>query len=1816
MRTLRIFISSPGDVEEERQRARQVVDSLKRRYAGVFTLKPLLWEELALQSDAPFQEGIDRVLSAAQGIDVAVFILWSRMGELQDGGPYRSGTEREFALMRAAREQSGGERPALLVYTREDDASFAERLRGRPTEQQRELVEQKATVERFIQETFQDGGTGRNLRAYHRFDRPQTFSQRLRAHLVDYLDELSNGGVAEVVWDVELQGAPFMGLEAFGESQAVVFCGRENEVLEARRALADHARQGCAFLLITGASGSGKSSLARAGLLPTVAEHELDETVAEWRTLVATPSELGADPVAGLLERLVAPELLPGLRVEGMDSRELADSFRAEPESTVRLVLRPAVASAAKEGAGEIRVLLLLDQLEEVFALAAEARASLLGMVEALARSGVVWVSATVRSDFLGEVHADETLARLLEGRPVQTVPAPGPDALRRMIEEPARLAGLTFEEREGGRLSDRILSDAAEHADLLPLLEFVLLRLYEKRSEEGLLGWAAYEEVGGVEGALRQKAEEIYGGLRSDPEAQAALPAVLKKLVTVGEATGAAGDGAERLLRQRAELVGFPVGGAARRLVDALVAGRLLTAESGDAGGTVTVAHEALLRVWPRAAAWAEGNRELLRVRARVSARMGEEGTAGIAEGDPLLEAAKVHLAADPEAFTEEQHRFIEGSVRVAEEHRKRRERLRGLVVAGMGALTALALIGAGVAFAKQREAEVARSKASLSEKAAVRARDGAERLLDSMLFDLRKTLVGIGRTDVMASLAKSAKSYYADLDESQRNPESERRLNVSTLIEGDALYASGRTAEARPLFEEVFRRFEDQARLHGGDAASSDLALAHNRLGDLFYHTLELEKCQYHYEAAVGIREELLAKAPQDPLLKQRTAAALARLGHVLNSRRKAREAIPHLVRAVELSDSAQARGKTEGGTAGPSFSLDEEEFWADPSMPAYRLASSFQSVDMPAEAMEMHVKALGIREELLRDDPTSALRRREVAWSLLHVANYLAKKGDRAGQLDSMQRARSLFEGLCNLDPTNQVWQKDLAWCLRYQADEAWRRSQHDEALLLARRAVDIWRQASSQDFGNILLLRDYRLMLMKYLSYLRGSNRVDEGTALIDSLVEEASDGKGPIAETAQHSAVRWLTWLSVDALKNHQVNEGLSLWQRCRPMWKDLIPPKNPATDAGWIESDLWDIKNQLRGAGLFQEAFDANKLRLDLLKSVVSDTQAAGMTTVDWMGLEPNLLADQASLMASLNDFSEAVKWQELAVQSRMKRLVGVGEVDFTSVADAAKAWSELRAFQRKINDWKGALHSGREAVALLEGVDPPNRSETWLQRASAARRGIISDHKESGDWEEALAEARAWLEASQKAKESQPESRWMSWQLTEAKLHRGLLLLEKKDEAGATPESLAGLSDAIRLAEAEEGHQQVSHLANGVVGSFCTLLNGRNSSLATAAFDALIHLRERQEALGHPESDPEKSAAKAHAALGIHLWSLGREAEARAKFGAAVAMAEASRRQDVIHRTNNAIRGHFSGKGKFDEGEPYARRAFEAAKAGDLGWRRIEAASALVALLNRSEKLKEAEGVGLEAWEFASKNVFPGEPAQNRGGLARNLTETYRLWFNREPDAAKQSEHSTWLARSLDLLPLDTSLDASQIPKAVSVRFLAAPHWIEAGDLDRYRDERRQILSLAAGTTSVSVAREVSRFAILLPTDPSETEQVARLSAIDYADISPDKASFNVLVHAITLLRTGRAEDALEVVDRVKAPWFCSARTPARSIRAIILNSLGRRTEAEEELSLLESDKEVQDFLTNPVEVWASVGRVLLAQAREAVPKRENNSE
>ncbi len=671
LETIRIFISSPGDVSQERERASQVIESLRRRYARRFHLAPIFWENLPLEPDMSFQQGIDLFLENP-GVHIAVFILWSRLGSplgtdirKADGTSYRSGTEREYDLMLQARAQSrvseGVARPRMIVYTRRDDDGFDARLRGKSIAEKQELLRQKELVESFMQETFKDAETGSNIGAYHPFDRPVAFSQRLRTHLQAILDELA-GDMDEVIWDIAKNGPPFVGLQAFQPEHANVFFGREEDIHEARNALRLKAGDGCAFLLLSGASGSGKSSLARAGILPEIIAHETDEKTDIWRSLILTPSELGEDSIVGLLDHLAGDGVLPELKESSTSLSELAGDLIESPQITFRHTIRKAIESASSRRGGGVRILLVIDQLEEIFThdgFRETQRRHFLDIIETFARSGLFWVIATIRSDFYQQIK-EPALLRMKEGRGMLDVLPPGTDALQRVIEEPARLAGLTFEAHNGQSLSSRILKDAAPYAELLPLLEFVLTELYHHRTDHQLT-FASYESLGGVEGALATTAEKTF--LSLSPAAQQSLGAVLQSLVTLGDEGKETG--MEKPVRQHAPLSAFGDDTVARQLIDAFVTARLFTAINVNDEATVTLAHESLLRVWPRAVKWREDDIDFLRTRSRIAARL-KEGSP-LLKGDPLLDTAKAFLATRADAFTGKQREYIQACVEAA---------------------------------------------------------------------------------------------------------------------------------------------------------------------------------------------------------------------------------------------------------------------------------------------------------------------------------------------------------------------------------------------------------------------------------------------------------------------------------------------------------------------------------------------------------------------------------------------------------------------------------------------------------------------------------------------------------------------------------------------------------------------------------------------------------------------------------------------------------------------------------------------------------------------------------------------------------------------------------------------------------------------------------------------------------------------------------------------------------------------------------------------------------------------------------------------
>ncbi|PAQ11455.1 hypothetical protein CIT26_05600 [Mesorhizobium temperatum] len=408
--------------------------------------------------------------------------------------------------------------------------------------------------------------------------------------------------------------SPFRGLNPFEFENADLFFGRTRAIADCIERLEQQAANGKAFLLIYGMSGSGKSSLLRAGLLPSITRPGAVAGINFWRRCLVRPSD-GSDPVTSLAAGLLREDALPEL---GCEPAALARLCRSSPDRALALIRQAHAKAAAAAGSvpTRLRLIVAIDQMEELFTTEDEpaARAVLLRFLAALAGSGLVWVIATIRSDFFHRCGEVPGFSGLKDGLgSYELLPPSGPE-IAQIIREPARAAGLRFEESpDRGRLDDVLRGAAAADPRSLPLLEFVLDALYEAGREQRILTFAAYQALGGFEGAIARRADEVVDAL--PPDIQEELPVVLRALTTVRPGDEAVA--ARPALR--AEVTGTPQRLA---LVEALVAARLLVSDEDAAGHVfVRVAHEALLSRWPRAGNIVNANRRFLEARARLMA-------------------------------------------------------------------------------------------------------------------------------------------------------------------------------------------------------------------------------------------------------------------------------------------------------------------------------------------------------------------------------------------------------------------------------------------------------------------------------------------------------------------------------------------------------------------------------------------------------------------------------------------------------------------------------------------------------------------------------------------------------------------------------------------------------------------------------------------------------------------------------------------------------------------------------------------------------------------------------------------------------------------------------------------------------------------------------------------------------------------------------------------------------------------------------------------------------------------------------------------
>jgi WD40 repeat protein/energy-coupling factor transporter ATP-binding protein EcfA2 len=516
----------------------------------------------------------------------------------------------------------------------------------------------------------------------------------------------------QIVWerrgnvDFPAGRPPYPGLLSFDEVDAAVYFGRDKEILDVLALLrAQYTRGEAKAIVILGASGSGKSSLLRAGIIP-----RLRKDPKAWIVLpTIRPQRAPVDQLAmSLAVALAAPE-----RCSAMSSALQSDSAAALRSAVQDL----RVTTAALEG----RIVVPIDQAEELFSLSEPDQAEAFGKaIGAMTEPGSAWVPLlSMRSDYLEKLQIAargrfEFGQYLLDPFPVTRIPD--------IIEGPARVVNLQV---ESALVSAAMRDATTEYA--LPLLAFSLRELYDRYGDDGKLTLDEYESLGDrslqltpLENAVRAAADRIIEGNSAKSNAAEALDGLRNAFVPFLVRVSDTGD----YVRKPAVWDHLPA--AAQPLLEQLVDARLLVSRQEGKTRIIEVAHEALLRKWPLVKSWLDEEREFLLGKQQLERDLdewrkvdAEHKSAALLRGLKLTKAAEWRRT-HARQLSEEEQEFIRASEELARkeleaiEAQRRKVARFQMLVATVSVVAAIVVSGLAFGFYQQWQIAESRERES----------------------------------------------------------------------------------------------------------------------------------------------------------------------------------------------------------------------------------------------------------------------------------------------------------------------------------------------------------------------------------------------------------------------------------------------------------------------------------------------------------------------------------------------------------------------------------------------------------------------------------------------------------------------------------------------------------------------------------------------------------------------------------------------------------------------------------------------------------------------------------------------------------------------------------------------------------------------------------------------------------------------------------------------------------------------------------------------------------------------------------------------
>jgi tetratricopeptide (TPR) repeat protein len=834
---------------------------------------------------------------------------------------------------------------------------------------------------------------------------------------------------------------PYRGLRPFREEDEAFFCGREAftsklvDVVNKRNLIA-----------LVGASGSGKSSVVRAGLVPNLRRRR--DFI--WEFITIRPQDRPLYNLAAGLIPLLDPQLSEIDQLQ--ETAKLAGSLTNSP-----LELRDVVEKILAKQPGTDRLLLVVDQWEELYTLCndeATRQRFIAHLIEATA-SGNCFVIFTLRADFYSRVVDDRTLSDRL-GDGVVNIGPMTRDELSRSITQPAVKNGLRFEDG----LVGRILDDVGREPGNLPLLEFLLTELWEKR--QGLeLELTAYEAIGGVRRAIAEQAEKTFDRLNSDVEREAARSALLA-LVVPGEGTADTG--------RRAVLNNLTT--AERAVIAKFTADRLLVTTRDPSGrDVVEVGHEALIREWDRLRQWVNEDREFLRTLRRVEQDEagwqsgGQEPSLLLPAGRRLAEAEEL-LSERPQQIGARVHAYIDASIKLEKERqeglakaeKEKQDGIRRELIRTRRLATAIILLAIGVgisAWVAYRARNTAEQQARITiefsngiiEKAGEDLNSGAvlTRAVRELLGiaetalgklreiestqDLKDQQIGFLLTvsdvyvtlgDNKTALEKASLANQLLANAPRDREETQRLLWGSYFRIGDALIEKGDKAKARENYQlglDIAERFA--ALNSAGSGWQDNLLFLHDKVGEALKMDGDPKGALEHYDKSIEIEERLIKQYPDKVSFKHRMSATRNRIGDAIADQGDWNKALEQYRAAMNLSKEVAQREPQDLGrrvTLAVRYS---------------RIGTTLAKLNDREGALDALNTAMDIRKQLTERDQSNTLYQTHLASSFTSLGDFFITDKEKFEEaVRDYQEAVKIRQQLVDKDPENEIWQHSLA------------------------------------------------------------------------------------------------------------------------------------------------------------------------------------------------------------------------------------------------------------------------------------------------------------------------------------------------------------------------------------------------------------------------------------------------------------------------------------------------------------------------------------------------------------------------------------------------------------------------------------------------------------------------------------------------------------------------------------------------------------------------------------------------------------------